>query len=452
MLAEQQTAITTRGIPVSIVPSAEETPVQSLARQLETYRAINTLIDMTFVEGEDYGMIKGVEGYSLRVPGIEKACGLLGLRDEYHDIEVVRDYSPTAPFFYYEVECVLVSIVTGQEVARGQGVCHTREKSFTRTAARKCPKCSSTTIFRSKNEGEGWYCWKKEGGCGAQFTEKDPAIISQEVGNVIDVQQVWDGINRARKVANKRAISSAIRRVAMLSGKFVKRLSNGTTEIRYTPAEVKQMTALSRTTTTITGIPSAEQSKESMGSGGNRRVDPPKPEPATPETELDMRGIPTAIEVPEEILTAPAWYTNANLILLLNQVKENGLLKGGVWGDLLRWVGMTEQDCYKFQKGQQLYDHMKPLLEAKKQGQLPAVKHPEPVIDEPGAADDYRLPTGGASPFAPSTDTSAGDTGSVNGSDTNDDIPSSVTSPHYHKKRPNGAANTMLIDMPIGGD
>jgi len=74
---------------------------------------------------------------NLLLPGMEKARTLLGLREEYRDIHVVRDFD--APFFYYEVECILYSVATGQEVARGQGVCHTREKSFMRTGVRVMP-------------------------------------------------------------------------------------------------------------------------------------------------------------------------------------------------------------------------------------------------------------------------------------------------------------------------
>lgn len=228
---------------IAIMPRSEETPVQAVTRQMATYRAINTLIDLTFIKGVDFDTIPGTDKPTLQLPGIEKARGLLGLREEFHDIAAVRDYSASNPFFYYEVECVLYSIVGGQEVARGQGVCHTREKAFMRTGVRVCPECEKPTIMKSKfvprgskpGTKPGWYCNEKAGGCNASFEAEDTRITAQETGSSNDPQLVWDGVNRARKIANKRALADAIKRVGMLSSRFTVDLEDN---LSFSPSEL----------------------------------------------------------------------------------------------------------------------------------------------------------------------------------------------------------------------
>jgi hypothetical protein len=220
---------------ISVMPRGDETALAAVSRQMATYKAINTLIDQTFVDGVDYDYMPGTSDEdkasgrakkNLLLPGMEKARTLLGLREEYRDIHVVRDFE--TPFFYFEVECVLYSIATGIEVGRGQAVCHTREKSFMRTGVRLCPVCGKAAIKKSNfaprnsppGTKPGWYCHDKAGGCGANFGADDASITSQETGSSIDVQLVMDGLNRCRKIANKRAFAEPIKKIAMMSGRF----------------------------------------------------------------------------------------------------------------------------------------------------------------------------------------------------------------------------------------
>jgi hypothetical protein len=220
---------------ISVMPRGAETAFEAVSRQTATYKAINTLIDQTFVDTVDYDYMPGTSKEdiasgkakkNLLLPGMEKARTLLGLREEYRDIHVIRDFD--TPFFYFEVECVLYSIATGVEVGRGQGICHTREKSFMRTGVRVCPLCEKPAIKKSNfaprgapaGTKPGWYCHDKAGGCGANFAADDASITSQETGSSVDVQLVMDGLNRCRKIANKRAFAEPIKKVAMMSGRF----------------------------------------------------------------------------------------------------------------------------------------------------------------------------------------------------------------------------------------
>jgi hypothetical protein len=220
----------------AILPTQQENAQQAIERQLAFVSAINQLIDLTFKEGIHYATIPGTSKPTLMLPGIEMARGLLGVREEFRDIHVIREFDPDNPFFYYEVECVLIHIHTGLEVGRGQAICHTREKSFMRQASRVCPHCGEEAIIKGKEQyGGGWLCWQKKGGCGAKFKDGDESIESQKTGMVNDSQQVWDGLNRARKIANKRAKADAIKNAAMLSEKFTVDLED-TLTVDYAPS------------------------------------------------------------------------------------------------------------------------------------------------------------------------------------------------------------------------
>lgn len=268
---------------LSVLPTMNETAVSAINRSLAIYKAINTLVEMTFIRGVDYddvtGKKEGDKDYkpTLLLPGIEKVMGLLGLTETFKDIHVERNFDPGAPFFFYEVECVLTSVVTGQVVARGQGVCHTREKAFMRQSSRICPNCEKPALMRSKfppkdnpKAPPGWYCNAKADGCGANFDAADRRITGQETGNVVDVQLVWDGINRARKIANKRAKAEAVKRIGMLSSRFTVDLED---DMRYSDADLNPTTPPAGNI--ITGNFAPQTATEQPPSS----TQPPTPEP-----------------------------------------------------------------------------------------------------------------------------------------------------------------------------
>lgn len=270
---------------LSIIATEGETAEGALARTIQTYRTIKAMQSF-FEEGIDFGDVKdkkpNEKGYkpSLLLPGMEKARGLLGLREEYKDLSVIRDVNPSSPFFFYEVECVLYHIATGAEVARGQGICHTRESSFMRVSARKCPSCEKEAIKRStfvpdgapKGTEAGWYCYGKIGGCGAKFSANDPAIVAQEVGNFNDPQLVWDGLNRARKIANKRAFGDAIKRIAMLSSFFTVDIEDDNI---YTPMETLKVSEVPETSTgSKQTSPASNQPNQNPASSASSWVTP----------------------------------------------------------------------------------------------------------------------------------------------------------------------------------
>lgn len=111
----------------------------------------------------------------------------------------------------YEVTCILTHRPTGGYVGQGIGSCSTMESKYRfRKAEQTCPKCGKETIFKSKQEnGGGWYCWTKKGGCGAQFQKGDPAIENQNMGRV-EHDNPADYYNTCLKMAKKRAFVDSI--------------------------------------------------------------------------------------------------------------------------------------------------------------------------------------------------------------------------------------------------
>jgi hypothetical protein len=87
-----------------------------------------------------------------------------------------------------------------------------------REAKRVCPICGRETINRSKKD-DGWYCWAKIGGCGAQFSGSDRRVIDQQVGRV-ENPDIYDQLNTIDKIAQKRALGSSIKVAANVSEFF----------------------------------------------------------------------------------------------------------------------------------------------------------------------------------------------------------------------------------------
>lgn len=373
---------------ISVMPRGAETAFEAVSRQTATYKAINTLIDQTFVDKIDYDYMPGTSDKdiadgkakkNLLLPGMEKARTLLGLREEYRDIHVIRDFD--TPFFYFEVECVLYSIATGIEVGRGQGICHTREKSFMRTGVRVCPVCGKDAIKKSAyaprgapaGTKPGWYCHEKVGGCNATFAAEDVSITSQETGSSIDVQLVMDNVNRARKVANKRAFADPIKKVAMMSGRFTTDMEDFDT---YTIVE--DTPAPKAPPLTIVQKP-VEQTAEK------------KPEAPAPAIEETLPGLPD-------------WLPENNQQYLVNRaINEKMLFPESTWEDFLELGNLKPADCEQYKTVLNLFNHIKECVaktkaqSATKAAELlgngnegdrripPKPKTPEPAITEPGA-------------------------------------------------------------------
>lgn len=179
-----------------------------------------------FIEDQDFGKIPGTgEKPVLLLPGMEKLMRALRLLPEYIERYAVRDFDK--PLFYFEIECRLIEIDTGLCVSTAVGSANSYEAKWRwREAKRACPKCGATAINRSKypprnqpNAEPGWYCYAKIGGCGAEYAADDAAITGQQIGRM-ENPDIFDQVNTIVKIAQKRALGSAIKGAANVSEFF----------------------------------------------------------------------------------------------------------------------------------------------------------------------------------------------------------------------------------------
>lgn len=204
--------------------SQEQAAVESVMRLANIVRSLRNDV---FKEGLDYGRIPGTgEKPTLLLPGMEKLMRALHLRPEYVERSRIEDFDK--PLIYYRYECRLMDYETGICVSTAIGSANSQESKWRwRASERACPKCGKETIKKSKfppkgaPEGTeaGWYCYAKIGGCGAEFAAKDPQIIGQAIGRV-ENPDIFDQMNTIDKIAQKRALGSAIKGAANVSELF----------------------------------------------------------------------------------------------------------------------------------------------------------------------------------------------------------------------------------------
>jgi hypothetical protein len=202
-----------------------EMTIEDLVAQV---RKIQGAIQAVMIENEHYGAIpgtsprKGPDGKPLPPkmvllkPGAEKLCLLFRLAPDY----VIQNRVDDPGFIYREVKCILTHIPTGNIMGAGIGSCSSREEKYGfRRAQRSCPKCGKEAILKSRNEGEGYFYWKKKDGCGATFPLGDASIEKQEVGKVAN-ENIWDSENTISKMAQKRALVAAVLNATAASDSF----------------------------------------------------------------------------------------------------------------------------------------------------------------------------------------------------------------------------------------
>lgn len=166
---------------------------------------IRRMMAQEMKEGQDYGKIPGCgDKPGLFQPGAQKLGMLFRLTPQVKK-EVLRELPHGSIFGHREYEFTVTMKAVSGRSWDGVGTCSTFESKYRyRTGSRKCPKCGKETIFKSKKVNEGWYCWGKKGGCGAQFPPSAPEIVNQSTEKV-EHDNPADYWNTIRKIAFKRA-------------------------------------------------------------------------------------------------------------------------------------------------------------------------------------------------------------------------------------------------------
>jgi hypothetical protein len=188
-------------------------PALSVEEAVERRNMLTQYVRRCLTPDVDFGTIPGAGNKStLLKPGAEKLCTIFGLSKHFDIVERIEDWSGEAhggePFFYYLYRCRLTR--GDFLIAEADGSCNSRESKYRyRKGERTCPSCSGAFIIKGKAEyGGGWVCFKKKGGCGAQYQDGDPAIESQQAGRVVN-PDICDSVNTIQKMAAKRALVAA---------------------------------------------------------------------------------------------------------------------------------------------------------------------------------------------------------------------------------------------------
>jgi hypothetical protein len=188
----------------------ELTVEELVARHTKIKRAINEVL----TPDVDFGIIPGTsrkdaEGKELAKPSLYKSgaekISTLFCFDPQFDNTLTYD----GDHLTVTSGCVLYHIPTARRVGSGSGLCSTKESKYAfRTKGLTCPTCGLENI-RKSNDGKGWYCWAKRGGCGGQWPNGDARIEGQERGMVAN-DKLPDSWNTVLKMAEKRSHVAAI--------------------------------------------------------------------------------------------------------------------------------------------------------------------------------------------------------------------------------------------------
>lgn len=211
--------------PVAVTPAAT---AEDLSTRLDVIREA---AEKAMIRDVDYGNVPGTNKPTLLKPGAEKLSVLFQL-----DIQLENEKHFDGQHLTVTSKATAFHAPTGTRVGYGEGMCSSREKKYAKRQAKPvCPDCGEMTVFRSKQE-PGWFCWRKKGGCGANFGPDDQRITGQDIGEVEnpDLPDTW---NMVLKMAEKRARVDAVLAVTGASALFTQDVEDQPLEDRRPPVE-----------------------------------------------------------------------------------------------------------------------------------------------------------------------------------------------------------------------
>ena len=192
-----------------------------VGRAVAMRSAVVEVMQKVMREGTDFGEIPGTtrEGkkpkMALLQPGAEVLCQVFRLRPEFEEVALIeRD-----DFLFVKIRCRLVHSITGEMVGEAIASANSREEKYaSQVAAKLCPVCGKPSIFKSKQDRGGWFCWAKKGGCGATFDEEDKKLLDQT--GTVSVDRVWGLYHTLESIAQKRAYVKVTRNATACSDIF----------------------------------------------------------------------------------------------------------------------------------------------------------------------------------------------------------------------------------------
>lgn len=213
---------------------------------------LDTIIRDVLKEGldADYATLPGTTKKDLLLPGVEKLLFLCRLVPTYQLDRVAGTGEPGSPRIHYACHCALhLGDASGPAVSSGVGTANSSEvKHRYRNADRECPSCHKVgTIFRSKYPAKadskwagqkGWYCFAKQGGCGAEFAPDDPGVTFQTLGRAENTEPD-DLDNTLAKMSKTRAVKDATKTALAGSARFTQDVTD--TKARVSPDDGRRV-------------------------------------------------------------------------------------------------------------------------------------------------------------------------------------------------------------------
>jgi hypothetical protein len=172
--------------------------------------------------GTDYGAEPGIKRPFLHKPGAEKFEKAYGLATSYTVERHVGDGEESPDLEFIVHGRVHLGTTDGPVIAEGLGEASSWERKYRyRSGSKACPTCGVDAIRRGNkretNEPE-FYCWAKQGGCGAHFPIDTPELA--QAPDDVQNPDPWDLANTLLKMARKRAYVDAILTATGTSGLF----------------------------------------------------------------------------------------------------------------------------------------------------------------------------------------------------------------------------------------
>ena len=246
--------------------------IRDVEHSLDAVDAFKKAVHTRLIENVDYGTIPGTPKPTLYQPGAQKVCELMKLRPRFEAVRIIEDWD--RPLFQYAYRCVLVHIPSGYEVSECIGSCNSMEAKYRwRYTDRRCPSCTEETIRKSNPQyGDGWYCNRRAGGCGANFDRYDPAIAEQQSGKVPN-DDIFSQLNTLDKMAQKRGLVGASLFIGRLSDVFTQDLED--MDIRSIPMDERAQELAQSQTQQHSSANGARSGGNGASPNGNAKVEPP---------------------------------------------------------------------------------------------------------------------------------------------------------------------------------
>jgi hypothetical protein len=240
-LAQRAAALQAQLVRLKPASGLAAAPQVSAAELVERLEVIREAMRTAMREGVDYGRVPGSEKPGLFKPGAEKLAVLFQL-----DVQPCNElvWGPGEHLTVIS-RATVYHAPSGIRLGYGEGICSSRERKYAyRRADRRCTECGQPTVLPSRDPGGGWFCWRKRGGCGAQFAEGDQRIERQPQGEIENphLPDIWNTID---KMAKKRAYVDAALSVTGASAIFTQDIAAGesepASELPYGPAAVEAL-------------------------------------------------------------------------------------------------------------------------------------------------------------------------------------------------------------------